>query len=184
MGTRHLIAVMYNNEYRIAQYGQWDGYISGQGADILKFLQTVDLDKFKQKLQNVSFLTDEDIENINSTYPNGKWKNVFPYLSRDMGSEILNYVYNLQEDQIKLQNKIEFSKDSLFCEYAYVIDLDNNSFEIYKGFNKTPIDEDQRFYWNNYQDNGYYPVKLHTKFNLTVLPDYDTLLKIDNTEEF
>ena len=133
---------------------------------------------------NPDKFTDEDIENINSTYPNGKWKNVFPYLSRDMGSKILNYVYNLQEDQIKLQNQIEFSKESLFCEYAYVIDLDNNSFEIYKGFNKTPIDEDQRFYWNNYQDNEYYPVKLHTKFNLTVLPDYDTLLKIDNTEEF
>src|SRR3989304_6129334 len=31
-----------------------------------------------------------------------------------------------------------FIKDSLFCEYAYVIDLDKMVLELYKGFQKEP----------------------------------------------
>ena len=30
MGTRHLIAVQLDGEYKIAQYGQWDGYPEGK----------------------------------------------------------------------------------------------------------------------------------------------------------
>jgi len=32
MGTRHLICAKINNEYKLSQYGQWDGYPSGQGV--------------------------------------------------------------------------------------------------------------------------------------------------------
>ena len=39
MGTRHLICAISDDEYRIAQYGQWDGYPEGQGAAILEFLK-------------------------------------------------------------------------------------------------------------------------------------------------
>ena len=37
MGTRHLIAVMADGKYQVAQYGQWDGYPSGQGVSVLTF---------------------------------------------------------------------------------------------------------------------------------------------------
>ena len=32
MGTRHMIGVVKDGIPRIAQYGQWDGYPSGQGV--------------------------------------------------------------------------------------------------------------------------------------------------------
>jgi hypothetical protein len=38
IGTRHLILVFYQGQYRIAQYGQLDGYIDEQGLKILAFL--------------------------------------------------------------------------------------------------------------------------------------------------
>jgi len=38
MGTRNLTMVISDGKTKIAQYGQWDGYPSGQGADILAFL--------------------------------------------------------------------------------------------------------------------------------------------------
>ena len=38
MGTRNLTVVYVDGEYRVAQYGQWDGYPSGQGMTCLKFL--------------------------------------------------------------------------------------------------------------------------------------------------
>lgn len=33
MGTRNLTAVYIDGEYKVAQYGQWDGYPEGPGAD-------------------------------------------------------------------------------------------------------------------------------------------------------
>ena len=41
MGTRHLIAVQLDGEYKIAQYGQWDGYPDGKGIDVLHFLTDI-----------------------------------------------------------------------------------------------------------------------------------------------
>ena len=41
MGTRSLTAVHINNEYKVAQYGQWDGYPSGQG--VMVFVDVEDL---------------------------------------------------------------------------------------------------------------------------------------------
>ena len=38
MGTRKMILVWYKGEWRIAQYGLWDGYPEGQGIRIDKFL--------------------------------------------------------------------------------------------------------------------------------------------------
>ncbi|MHC5949058.1 hypothetical protein ACVXZ3_04645 [Providencia hangzhouensis] len=45
MGTRHLICVAKDGDYKVAQYGQWDGYPSGQGLTLLTFLR----DKLKKR---------------------------------------------------------------------------------------------------------------------------------------
>lgn len=51
MGTRHLISVVLDGEYKIAQYGQWDGYPSGQGQAIVDFLlDNFDREAFKRQL--------------------------------------------------------------------------------------------------------------------------------------
>jgi len=39
MGTRHLICVVKGKEYIVAQYGQWDGYPTGQGIGVLNFFK-------------------------------------------------------------------------------------------------------------------------------------------------
>lgn len=36
MGTRNLILVWYRGGWVVAQYGQWDGYPTGQGKDIVE----------------------------------------------------------------------------------------------------------------------------------------------------
>lgn len=55
----------------------------------------------------------------------------------------------MNSDIIGLVNSEEFAADSLFCEWAYVIDLDKNTFEVYQGFNKKPIDKTERFFLPN-----------------------------------
>lgn len=57
MGTRHLTLVQHNNEMKVAQYGQWDGYPKGQGKTVLEFLHKANMDKFKKQLAKVRFTT-------------------------------------------------------------------------------------------------------------------------------
>ena len=57
----------------------------------------------------------------------------------------------------------EFIKNSLFCEYAYIINLDDNVLEYWVGFQKKP-DKNNRYGIKGY--DKYYPCKLMKKFSL------------------
>lgn len=172
MGTRNLTCVYLNGEYKVAQYGQWDGYPSGQGATALNFLRSVDMGVFRVRVSKVTFYTDEEIEELDK---NGK----FPvYLGRDTGAEILNVV--MKEDNLKLVNSVKFAEKSLFCEWAYVIDLDKNRFEIYKGFVKKgePRSTEERFSVSDPDESKYDAVKLAKFYGLDNLPTVEEMVEL------
>lgn len=186
MGTRHLTMVIHKEKLKVAQYGQWDGYPSGEGETVLTFLKKTNLDDFKKKLENVRFINEEDEEEIQKFMesigsPNG-WMNSeqssmyhkkYPYLSRDNGAEILDMIME-SEESVLLRDSSDFAGDSLFCEWAYLIDLDNNVLECYEGFNTTPLEDGQRFKNISLHDysgmNQYYPIKCIKKYPLDKLP--------------
>lgn len=194
MGTRHLIAVVYNNGYKIAQYGQWDGYPSGQGFGILEFLRNRDsVEKLKSALGRVRFYDaegrDKDFideynknapewsnEPDNRTEEQKRWWNI--YMSRDLGSEILENVSKSEDEEILLRNSIDFAYDSLFCEWAYVIDLDKNMLEVYEGFNKETI-AGGRFPSSKKpkKEEEYEPVRLVQFYFFDDLPTNTTFLR-------
>lgn len=178
MGTRHLTIVHLDGKYKVAQYGQWDGYPEGQGATALVFARSlgdpVIMDAFKRKIRAASWITDSEIRKINADIDSGKlkdWQRVYPELSRDTGAEILSLILK-GEDGIKLQNEIEFAADSLFCEWAWVIDLDLETFEGYKGFNEhTPLGVNDRFYFlRDREREKYHSIILAHKWKLDNLP--------------
>lgn len=119
MGTKSLTAVKLNNDYKVAEYGQFDGYPEVNGVKILHFLKnTMDENAFKNKLNILKKAkTKNDIQSVNK-----QQKNID-------GAKVLNYIQNKQVDLII--DSIEFAKDDLFCEWAYLIDFDKNTFEIY-----------------------------------------------------
>lgn len=172
MGTRHLIAVVHKGEYKVAQYGQWDGNPAGQGDTVLDFLHSVSLDKFRKKLDTlVSWITPEEEKTVEATKD---WAKVYPHLSRDAGAGVLEMIMD-SDEPLTLQSTIGFVGDSLFCEYAYLLDLDNNILEFYNGFNKMPVTEG-RFLSNDKtldQPNNkeYHPVVLVKKYDFDSLPD-------------
>ncbi len=181
MGTRNLTMVISQEKTKVAQYGQWDGCPEGQGATALEFLRKSDLNKFKEQVDKLSFFTEEEIKAIDS---DGNWKDKYPYLSRDMGAEILKAIYDGQVE--KLINKEAFAGDSLMNEWTYVIDLDKNTFEVYEGLNQKPLAETERFfsYFNHpeHRTEKYYPVKLAKTYSIAQLPTEEEFIA-DFTEK-
>lgn len=198
MGTRNLTCIYHENKYKVAQYGQWDGYPSGQGVAILTFLKKANIKKFIEKLKKVRFI-DKDgkdktfLEEYNKNCP--QWGNKLDkrtseqkewfgkYASRDIGGKILSNILESKNEEILLTDRIDFAKDSLFCEYAYVIDLDKNVLEVYRGFNKNPLSKEERFYNDNVKNGEYFPIKLWKTFDLNKLPSKKEFLKELNEED-
>ena len=190
MGTRNLTMVISNGETKVAQYGQWDGYPSGNGVIVLDFLTKTNLDDFKKKLNKVIFVNgnkEKEIENwLKSIGSENGWltgeqsnlyQKKYPYLTRDNGANILQMIMDGEEDEIWVTDSTDFAGDSLFCEWAYLIDLDKNKLEVYEGFNQEPLTIEDRFFHLKDKDSEYYPIKMVKSYDLNNLPLEDEFLK-------
>jgi hypothetical protein len=138
MGTRHSTMVISEGKTKVAQYGQWDGYPSGQGMTILRFLQGVDLAEFKKKIDSLGLYTEEEIEAMNTKIQDGEfddWKEKHPELSRDTGARVLELIDLGLVTKVQLDE--DFINDRVFCEWGYIINLDDNTLSIKCGADKT-----------------------------------------------
>lgn len=180
MGTRHLIAIVQDGAPKVAQYGQWDGYPSGQGADIVGFLAGADLGAFKDyvraarsvgreeanALRRAEFVRLGVTPNTHGLVPAQSAADVdraLPWCSRDFGAKVLPYILTAKGVPV-LNSDWEFAEDSLWCEWAYVIDLDADTLEVYKGF-QTEAHDSGRWAAGEPKPNvvagaDYYPVRL------------------------
>ena len=202
MGTRHLTMVVLDGQTRVAQYGQWDGYPEGQGKKVLGFLANMDRQLFEQKVRASRFITDEEYnEAWKKAGATGEWATQeqvdkfnaqFPALSRDHGAEILQFIC-VNNDGVVLKDSSSFGLESLFCEWAYVIDLDKNVLEFYRGFNTDPAADTGRFAalktsdytpYETYDGKcAYHPVRLVKVYPLDALPTVDQLIEDSTTDE-
>ena len=186
MGTRHIIAVQIDGEYKVAQYGQWDGYPNGQGVRVLRFLQDLMKEEavaeFKKRVRATRFGTTEE---LNACFKKPEESNAFKTVTRDTSAGILSMI--LRGDAKVLRNDLSFVSDSLFCEWAYVIDFDTNTFEVFCGFNtKHKLGKKDRFYkfpTTESCSETYYPVWLRTSYDLDKLPTEEQFLKDNEDKE-
>lgn len=177
MGTRHLTAVVIDGQFKVAQYGQWDGYPSCAGLNVLEFLRDTNLEDFAGAVRNCTFLSEDEIKarwaeagSDGTGWVTSKVADKFaakhPQLYRDIGSEVLQLI--LENDGLELSDSRDFAGDSLCCEWAYVIDLDHMQFEIYEGFNQEP--PLGRFADLAQEGEEYKPVTLIKTYDLDDLP--------------
>lgn len=191
MGTRNLTCVVHEGTYKVAKYGQWDGYPDSLGVGILRFLVNVfDKESFVQNLNKIRFITDDELKVLwkeagsddsgwVTMEVSDKFKKTNFALSRDCNGDIL--IELIQRGKVDKQtNSLDFAGDGLFCEWCYVIDLDKNTFEVYKGFNKTELDSSERFAVLNRVKEKYTPVRHVKTYSLDDLPNEETFLK-DNS---
>lgn len=213
MGTRHLIAVQKDNEYKFAQYGHWDGYPEGVGSDLLGVLQKITPEELAEKIKRckpfnapeyfadygipmTAFDENGDIDRRNlSAEEADKYTDIYNrYKPSEVDAYAIDAITSLAEAKDNVlgdfyyYDSLKFAGDSLFCEWAYIIDLDKNTLEVYKGFNQEPLAEGDRFYplqqemfegsllKKQPETNIYYPVKLEATFDLQDLPDPDVFV--------
>ena len=200
MGTRNLTCVYMDGEYKVAQYGQWDGYPEGQGVTCLNFLRDEMVEaKFREQLKKRQFAPHAYLEGVYDAFgakdgwisviDSARLDKAFPQLHRDTAAEVLKLI---MDDTISnyLKDDLNFAADSLFCEWCYVIDLDKRTFEVYEGFNKEPLSENDRFYFleeKSYleyrEDDQYHPVRLAKSWSLDELPTEEEFLNTFKEEE-
>lgn len=142
MGTRNLTAVIKNGEAVIAQYGQWDGYPEGQGATVYDFIKRGDVARLEANLDKAYWASEDELKAIYSKYQSEEgWMTIeegkafgeaYPSLSRDTCATILEVVASASE-RVPLVNEMDFLQDTLFCEWAYVLDLDTQTLKVYGG---------------------------------------------------
>ena len=185
MGTRYLVAVYLDGEYKVAQFGAYDGYPEGAGVNVLNFLRSLqDENKVEAFIENVkacSFYNENDEYNVHKDEDYG------------CGEDILVRILN-GDTGYKLVNSLDFAANSLFCEWCWLIDLDKLTFEGYKGFNQYELDEQERFYFlqkdAKLNHNGYLPIYLIHRWSINNLPETNEFLtmmrkqkKVEETTE-
>jgi len=157
MGTRNTICVYANDDYRVAQYAQWDGSPSGQGLMILRFLQNVNLKLFKTRVLNLTSVKPEYVRKLwesmgaNSdllvaTNISESFAKRYPHLHRDCGADILTLIQSGLATEVFLS--LDFILQSL-CEWCYVIDLDHNTFEVYTHHRRDTLSKHETVYFHS-----------------------------------
>jgi hypothetical protein len=123
MGTKHhQVVIDKEGNMKIAQYGQWDGYPSGQGVDILNYLRGANLEKYQENLAKIPEITKKQEAEV---YKDKNWPTNYPYLSRNCGAKIHQMIENGGVPFVAYCSKEEANK---WCEGFYTIDFQKNTF--------------------------------------------------------
>jgi hypothetical protein len=144
MGTRGAYGFRIDGIDKLT-YNHSDSYPDGLGIDFVEEVnRLVKLKTLASKVRKIKLVdentkpTDEDIANC------------APYTNLGVGKQSTDDWYCLlREAQGSLSaalksgymlNSGNFIQDSLFCEYAYILNLDTNKVEFYKGFQEKEHD--------------------------------------------
>lgn len=170
MGTRGFLGWVIDDKV-VLTYCQYDSYPDGVGMNLLRVLRGINIATLKDELSVIRLVNQEDeptkedrrqFAHLTQNVSTGKdWYSVLRDLQGHLDRMIENGIASTCED--------EWPHSSVFCEWGYLVDLDNGVLEVYKGF-QTELPIVGR--WAGIpSDEGYYPVSRIAEWNLDALPD-------------
>ncbi len=180
MGTRGAFGFHSEKKDKVS-YSHYDSYPDGLGQDIMNFIRHETLDSLKEigaRIQMVSSDSKPTPQQINEcqnwtdmSVSNQSTNDWYCLLRKSQGNlDAFNHGLNYMLDSN------DFLLDSLFCEYAYIINIDNKTLEFYSGFNQMARKRKGR-YADKQIDKGrayeYYGVVLQMKIPLIDIIDAD-----------
>jgi hypothetical protein len=167
MGTRGLYGIRKNGVDKTT-YNHYDSYPEVLGEDIVGFIKTTTIEEMnriydKIEMVNDSFVpSDAELVAWKLTDKIGEKFDWYSFL-REFQGNLDAYKGDLKY----MMDDSDFILESLFCEWAYIINLDHNVLEIYKGFQTKP--NDGRYVKK--KEGEYYPCKLVATFSLKDIPE-------------
>lgn len=172
MGTRGFLGFVVDGTEKIT-YNHFDSYPEGLGLDVLSWLRGQNVHELRRDAVALRVVdgdvppTDKDIENLRP------WTNLG--VSEQNTSDWYCLLRETQGDPAAILEAgymldgSDFPVNSLFAEYGYLVDLDDERFEVYEGF--ITHDHDRgRFARRESDVKGYYPVQLVRSWMLSDLP--------------
>ena len=192
MGTRGIFGFIKNGEDKLT-YNHWDSYPDGLGRNIIEFINRHSVEKLNDTFNKIVLVhennppTEQQIQICIkngladfsvSTREKADW---YCLLRNCQGN--LDLLVSMEDEAYMLDNH-NFIKDSAFCEYGYIINLDDNVLEYWEGFQHDP-DPSNRYGTEPYEGykNTYYPCKLINTFSFEQLNDVDTIIELMNGKE-
>ncbi len=141
MGTRGFLGVYVDGQTK-GSYNHFDSYPSGLGVDVVTELLNRDPSVDYRQLAR-------DLVSIDSEVPPTQAQKdlLLPYTDLNVSKKSDDDWYCLTRDlqgcllkplEIGLYVPSTFYLDSLWCEYAYIWNLDDNTLEVYQGFQDKP----------------------------------------------
>ncbi|MCK5610749.1 hypothetical protein KAR91_53240 [Candidatus Pacearchaeota archaeon] len=180
MGTRGSFGFQINGKLKVT-YNHFDSYPEGLGGDVIGFMENRDADNIKElkkKVEALQFVdkskkpTQEQIDACDKAGTidlgvSDQSKEDWYCLLRGAQGDLEKIL------EIGLMSDGEsFLQDSLFCEYAYIINLDTVKLEVYKGFRKEPpVGRFADSKVGDSEDGGYYPVSLVYECSFDDMPE-------------
>ena len=166
MGTRGLYGFRYRGVDKTV-YNQNYSYPDCLGSDMLEYCSKHDIETMKKIYDNIYLVnesvkpTQKDIDlcvtagwydgNVSRQTPD-EW---YCLLRNTQGD--LSVYDSYMDGKLPMIDNHHFIEDSLFCEYAYIINLDDEVLEFWKGFQKKPQEGNR---YGEVPDDGYYPCAL------------------------
>ena len=164
MGTRGAYGFRINDRDEVT-YNHFDSYPEGLGRNVLEYIAHTSPTRMRRAANRIILVsqdskpTPELIEKYSELADLGVSRRTLAEwycLLRKAQGNLFPYNQNLRH----MIDSHAFLADSLFCEWAYIINLDNNQFEVYRGFNQDPKAPGRYASQSISNSNGYYGVAL------------------------
>lgn len=193
MGTRGAVGFILKGENYIT-FNSMDSYPSGLGKEVIEFIKENNLCELKETVSELKVVDD-------NAKPTPREFNVCASIynkstAPDSWFELLQGLNGI-EALVKVPYMLDYSYflyDSLFCEWAYIVNFDTKKLEVYKGANKTigkgryadipdnmketqVLDNGNELPWS-----GYYGVRLIKQYSLKYLQSKKGLEVIDKID--
>ena len=144
MGTRGLWGLRKDGIDKLT-YNHWDSYPTALGETIKSFILTHSAAELSEVFDKIILVKENSIPIEKQIKECREWtdlsvskqspKDWYCLLRKAQGEP--NAYFNGLKFMIDNHN---FIGDSLFCEWAYIINLDTKKLEVYEGFQKSPQD--------------------------------------------
>lgn len=189
MGTRGALGFRYGDTDKVA-YNHFDSYPSGLGIEVVKTIRKWNDEQLAGAAARIEMFDPEvpptaaqkeryadmaDLAVSNRSLDD--WYCLLRHAQGDLDTYIDGTV-----DHMSIGGP-QFLFDSLFCEWAYIINMDTRNLEIYHGFNKSPDgkgryaatleDPPVDYQGNVYRKSEYYGVSLITEIPLSEIRSWD-----------